>query len=748
MALNLKESFGPGDITAVAILPGQMLVLEEVTNVSISTHFDKEPIRRLGHSLPVGWATGAGSIAGTLVCAQMTHGALWKVRRYAGTIREFQGDALADVTDAGTQGEGPRTVVSDVDAAAASILPQQLPPFHIMLVHQNDSGQMALARLYDVTFTDHSEVKGAQNKMTEEDLQYQALYYEQLQLRQSLSTPQMQELLNEKLPEKQRESGFFNDIREPQLVDELKDLGSVNSIEEYLVESTEEAADRTEATALGIADTGNVIFVNTQQSQTPVYEPETQMIDRDEVSLEPDVGIPAGSAVRLTDVYWDGTREVSVAGPWLVRLPKNTGKDRWHVVGFDGRAGTATEAVKAVVIEEPVEDAAVLVSSVSDAGELYFSTSEYEAAYDSDLMLEPGSLSTKGEVVINLNPDGENTVYRRWQLPTMTTPDVTKYEQIKTGTYASEDERFVSATIEVGEAAESGKQQPTSAQVDVGNGFYTFNITPLDNEESLFGPPSGIAGSRTAVLESTDEGKATLGLEYQSPDGQNPRLKATREQAASGASLAWNRQGDPDNVPGLTVTKTEDSISVVVPNLTDGNGNALAYRAKKKPVSGPAITIEVYESSAFNTVKNTAQTSFSSGSAAATLTPGVEARFVSDDSNECGIGLAADIITAKIPESFWLVNSAPVGTKTIYETPDSNVYIVTSGGTATGRYYGWEFSSVPVTNGALEPAKHDLRLSLEGPFLEPNTIVRTSVKRQIADLANTTMVELNEIQEA
>lgn len=279
--MDFRHSFGPGDITTVAILPNAMFILDEVSNFSITSHFDKKAIRRLNHRLPVGWATGSATIAGSLVCAQMTHGALWKIRRYAGTIRYHQEQALASTEDVyyGIQGMGEagEKISAQADNYAASIQPQQLPPFHLMFMHFNQDGQMGLARLYNVTFTDYAEVKGTQNRMTEETLQYQALFYEQLRLRRSLTTTQMQELLGEKLPEKQQETGFFNDPRRPQLVDELADLSGVSNIGEYLVQETQEVVDRTsegEATSISVADQGDVLVVDRYRRDTGEKEVE------------------------------------------------------------------------------------------------------------------------------------------------------------------------------------------------------------------------------------------------------------------------------------------------------------------------------------------------------------------------------------------------------------------------------------------------------------------------------------------
>src|SRR5690606_33314119 len=118
-------------------------------------------------------------------CAQLTEGALWKLRSHEGLARSLRGSLFRPQMD----GETTTRVIEN--ALSASVLPQELPPVNLIFVHRNSQGQMGLARLYHVIFTDQSEVKGANNRFTEEPLQYQALFYEQLRLHRSLTVDEM-----------------------------------------------------------------------------------------------------------------------------------------------------------------------------------------------------------------------------------------------------------------------------------------------------------------------------------------------------------------------------------------------------------------------------------------------------------------------------------------------------------------------------------------------------------------------------
>lgn len=259
--LTIDHAFGPGDITCVAIVPGRAFVLEEITDFSISTQFDKIQVRRLGRRLPVGIATGAGTIAGSLIAHQTTQAALWKLRRHAGTIRMAAETGVLAEMDEGR-------IRQRIDHYTTSILPQQLPPFHLMFVHMSDAGQMSIARLYNVHIASYSEIKGANNAYTEESMQYQALFYEPIRLHRSLTTEQMAALVRTQV-NSAKEVGFFNDPRRVStLAEGLSEVIGTENIDDFadLLLTESEEMDRRlragEPTSIGLADRGDVVYAN------------------------------------------------------------------------------------------------------------------------------------------------------------------------------------------------------------------------------------------------------------------------------------------------------------------------------------------------------------------------------------------------------------------------------------------------------------------------------------------------------
>ncbi|RME29037.1 MAG: hypothetical protein D6800_03220 [Candidatus Zixiibacteriota bacterium] len=257
----LRFSYGPGDITCVAIVPGAAYVLDEVVDFSVSTHADKVPIRRLGHRLPVGWSTGAITVAGTLVLAQMVEGSLWKLRRHAAAVRVY-GEKVY------TLSEGIEGADGVLESYATSILPQQLPPFHLIFVHANETGQMSIERLYDVVIESSGATKGVHNLQIEETYQYQAAFYEQIRLHRSLTYEEMVRLFSEQTKQA-KQLGFASVRAKPMtLAEGLMHINpTILGLEEdhvqALLEETEFIEQKVlegEATSRTIADSGEVLY--------------------------------------------------------------------------------------------------------------------------------------------------------------------------------------------------------------------------------------------------------------------------------------------------------------------------------------------------------------------------------------------------------------------------------------------------------------------------------------------------------
>ena len=306
----LSHAFGPGDITCVAIVPGAAYVIEEAIDASYSEHVDKLPVRRLGHRLPVGFASGMGTFAGTIVCAQLTQGAFWKVRRHFG-LKKVLGDRLLE------REGGLRIVEPSSDFFASVVSVTQLPPIHLMWVHTNEQGQMAIARWYDVVFSDRGTVLGASNAYVEQTLQYQCLMQEEIRLHRSMTVAELQAL-------GRRTMGFFSDYyRRETLVESLQaiadELGSQDLLEYLLGETAlvESRQAQGQVTSISLFDTGRVLFELPEQQ--PAFG---DYLESRRWRLVEKVPVLIGGDLRSVDV----TRIVDATGG-LVRFFTEGGRE-------------------------------------------------------------------------------------------------------------------------------------------------------------------------------------------------------------------------------------------------------------------------------------------------------------------------------------------------------------------------------------------------------------------------------------
>jgi len=115
---DINYSYSGSDITAVVTIPtlfGSMsdpVELKTMVAFSYSTYKDKSPVRRLGHTNPVGFTDSIRTIAGTLVFITMKEDPLQHlVNTYTGAT---------DRTDPNIR-----------------MLPDQLPPFNLTLAFEN-----------------------------------------------------------------------------------------------------------------------------------------------------------------------------------------------------------------------------------------------------------------------------------------------------------------------------------------------------------------------------------------------------------------------------------------------------------------------------------------------------------------------------------------------------------------------------------------------------------------------------------
>lgn len=313
--MSLAHAFNGTATRVVALWPDVEYTLHEVTNASLSSFGDLEEVRRLGHRLPVAFATGSITLAGTLVCHRSLDGnaPLWKLRRHEGLVRALPSVHGLGKTVADTEG-----LAVQARHLAQSMLPQELPEVHLLFVTETENGMVGMERLYGVKFQSSGGSIGVDNPLEEDALQFKARFYEQLRLHRHLSREELRGLLTAMSdPNTEHRTAYFNNYhRAPSLVDGIYEVARAYGARDLVEFVNEEAKayDLAEMTgALGsrlFADRGSVVLLRPSGEEYVPDGVEEVPDDVEEVAVEgdrPHAGVDAEVALAEQVPYADGT---------------------------------------------------------------------------------------------------------------------------------------------------------------------------------------------------------------------------------------------------------------------------------------------------------------------------------------------------------------------------------------------------------------------------------------------------------
>lgn len=153
---NLYKTFTGIDIKAVASLNRTVTELDNITTLSWSLHAGRSATRLVGRAGAVGSRSyGSRTIAGSIVFALSDHHPLMRLLPEDFPTTKF----------------GP----NDRAIWRPNIMPDQIPPFDLMLVMQNEYGYASILALYGIQVVDDGGVVGVDNLITENVVQYTAL---------------------------------------------------------------------------------------------------------------------------------------------------------------------------------------------------------------------------------------------------------------------------------------------------------------------------------------------------------------------------------------------------------------------------------------------------------------------------------------------------------------------------------------------------------------------------------------------
>lgn len=157
---NLKPMYGRTfsgtDMKIVVTLNDTVTMIKTMTSLSWSVHRGKASGRPLGRPGPRGRASGSRTIAGTMIFAAADHEPLLDIIPVESPTRKLDQTGW------------------NKDAYRRVIMPDQLPPFDIMVIMNNEYGTSAITTLYGVEIVDYGSQYSVDNLINEYVYQYTA----------------------------------------------------------------------------------------------------------------------------------------------------------------------------------------------------------------------------------------------------------------------------------------------------------------------------------------------------------------------------------------------------------------------------------------------------------------------------------------------------------------------------------------------------------------------------------------------
>ena len=157
-----RESFSGADYRFVFVMPdgiekqARAREMTEIQTVSVSTHRGTTPVRGLGHVGVKGYARGSRTVAGSIVMTVFDRHPLYDLLRQRPQYLEPNTHTPADQGD------------------LSYLLPDQMPPFDLMIFANSEYGVSARRFIYGVEIASEGTVTSSHNMITEVTFQFTA----------------------------------------------------------------------------------------------------------------------------------------------------------------------------------------------------------------------------------------------------------------------------------------------------------------------------------------------------------------------------------------------------------------------------------------------------------------------------------------------------------------------------------------------------------------------------------------------
>ncbi|MGD9697427.1 hypothetical protein [Acinetobacter sp.] len=143
--------YSGADTSVFAVYGKDTVLLGSAQTLSYSIHREKFPVRRLGRTYAQGYTRGPRTIAGSMVFV------------------DFESTALSELfKNFKYNSESPESGLK------YDILPDQLPPFDLLVIFYNEAGSISIMRLLGVEIADEGSVLGVNEAYPETTMQYLA----------------------------------------------------------------------------------------------------------------------------------------------------------------------------------------------------------------------------------------------------------------------------------------------------------------------------------------------------------------------------------------------------------------------------------------------------------------------------------------------------------------------------------------------------------------------------------------------
>lgn len=154
------QTFNAIDATILVAMGNIVSEVDFLDTITISIHRAKASAYMLGKKDPAGFGRGHRTIAGTMIFTEGPEDPL--IRLYPSSIMPVDEDFV----------EGRRQLHN------AYLLPDQLPPFSLIIVWQNEYGQAKQLTLYDIEITDTAYEYSKRNMEDQVVVQYKAIDFD------------------------------------------------------------------------------------------------------------------------------------------------------------------------------------------------------------------------------------------------------------------------------------------------------------------------------------------------------------------------------------------------------------------------------------------------------------------------------------------------------------------------------------------------------------------------------------------